>query len=336
MISLLLLDIEGVLAQPGGAQYPLPLDDWLRLRAVLSDAPWATVLCSGRQSPYGEAVIQALDLYHPLPDTIRDRIRAGGGPPFLAWPSILENGAYFYDPLGKSAYPHPDISAGGLAALHRLKTEALLPLAHRTGAVVEAGKDYSISINPPLVDRYSGERQSTDAFRPLIEDAAAAFLDAVEIKHSRSAIDITPRGVGKASALRRLLAWTGLSPKEVAGVGDTTADAEWLSLVGWSAAPANGREALPGLRFYAESEVASGLLEIVGRLCAHTRSPELKAQSCESAFGARPPGSPDNGAGGVPLQRAPGELPYAVGGCGHPIPSRPGEPTPPRDHPNRP
>lgn len=264
--SLLLLDIEGVLALPGGAQYPWPLRDWSQLRTALSDAPWATALCSGRQSPYGEAVIQALDLYHPLPDSVRERIASAGGPPLLAWPSILENGAYFYDPLGKTAYPHPAITPARLSSLNRLKTEVLIPLAHRTRAVVEAGKDYSISVNPPLLDPRTGARESTDAFRTVVEALAAEFLGDIEIKNSRSAIDITPRGVGKASALRQLLAWTGLPAEEVAGVGDTVADAEWLALVGWSAAPANGREALPGMCFYAEAEVAAGLLQIVTRL----------------------------------------------------------------------
>jgi hypothetical protein len=272
LITLLLLDIEGVLALPGGAQHPWPLEDWSRLRAALWNVSWATTLCSGRQSPYGEAVIQALDLYYPLPDSIRNRLSDGGGPPFLAWPSILENGAYFYDPIGKTAYPHPAISPDGLSALNRLKTEVLLPLARRTGAVLEAGKDYSISVNPPLVNLRTGERQSTDAFRPVIEEAASRFLGAIEIKHSRSAIDITPRGVGKGSALRQLLRWTGLPPSRVAGVGDTVADADWLELVGWSAAPANGREALPGMSYYAEREVAAGLLEIVERLRSGTAS----------------------------------------------------------------
>ena len=274
MPSLLLLDIEGVLALPGGAQYPWPLEDWSRLRAALSDAPWATALCSGRQSPYGEAVVQALDLYYPLPDSIKKRLSDSGAPPFLAWPSILENGAYFYDPIGKTAYPHPAITSDSVAALHRLKSDVLVPLARRTGAVVEAGKDYSISVNPPLVNLRSGERQSTDAFLPILEYVASDYLGEVEIKHSRSAIDITPKGIGKASALRQLLEWTGLPMENIAGVGDTVADAEWLALVGWSAAPANGREALPGMSYYAEREVAAGLLQIVQHLRDETVSRE--------------------------------------------------------------
>jgi hydroxymethylpyrimidine pyrophosphatase-like HAD family hydrolase len=266
VITLLLLDIEGVLALPGGAQYAWPLEDWTRLRAALWNVHWATALCSGRQAPYGEAVIQALDIYYPLPDSIRTRLSKAGAPPFLAWPSILENGAYFYDPIGKTAYPHPAITADQLGSLQRLRSEILVPLARRTGAVVEAGKDFSISVNPPLVDLRSGARQSTEEFRPIVEEVAAEFLGDIEIKHSRSAIDITPRGVGKASALRQLLEWTGLSAEALAGVGDTIADAEWLALVGWSAAPANGQEALPGMHFYAKKEVAAGLLEIVQHL----------------------------------------------------------------------
>jgi 3-deoxy-D-manno-octulosonate 8-phosphate phosphatase KdsC-like HAD superfamily phosphatase len=59
-----------------------------------------------------------------------------------------------------------------------------------------------------------------------------------------------------------------LRAEEVAGVGDTRADEEWLQVVGVRAAPANGRAALPGLEYYATSEVARGTLEIVEWLIA--------------------------------------------------------------------
>jgi hypothetical protein len=149
MIRLLILDVEGVLTLPGGGQYPWPLDDLAHVRAALRDTPLATVLCTGRQQPYGEAVIQALDLFAPLPEQDRARVCAAGGPELLSWPSIVESGACFYDPLAKRTIPHPTLTPQRIQRLQRLKSEILLPLAAETGAVMEAGKDLSISLDPP-------------------------------------------------------------------------------------------------------------------------------------------------------------------------------------------
>jgi len=263
MLKLVILDVEGVLTLPGGGQYPWPLDDLGRVRRYLEATALPCVLCTGRQQPYGEAVIQGLNLFSRLPaEQAADVIRRGG-PELLAWPSIMENGAYFYDPLAKRPFPHPDLTPERVQVLQRLRTEVLRPLALETGAVIEAGKDFSVSINPPPLTRNNSERQSTAEFAPIVEAALAGFAEAVEVKSSASAVDITPRGISKASAVGLLLHWLGLAPMDVLGVGDTRADELWLREVGWRAAPANGREALPGMDYYAKGEVAAGLLEIL-------------------------------------------------------------------------
>jgi hypothetical protein len=265
-VRLVVLDVEGVLTLPGGSQHPWPLGEWLVIRRFLADCPVACVLCTGRQAPYGEAVIQALDAYSPLPAEIRERALARSGHDFLAWPSVLEHGAYFYDPLAKRAVPHPVLTPERTTELGRIRAEILTPLAARTGAQLEAGKDFCLSLNPPPIAPGSAERQSTDTFRPAVDAALAPFSDLVEVSHSKSAVDITPRGISKASAVRLLLDWTGLASEQVLGVGDTRADAGWLAEVGWRAAPANGREALPGMHYYSPFEVAEGLLDILRRL----------------------------------------------------------------------
>jgi len=263
MLKLVILDVEGVLTLPGGGQYPWPLDDLGRVRRYLEETALPCVLCTGRQQPYGEAVIQGLNLFRRLsPEQSADAVRRDG-PELLAWPSIMENGAYFYDPLAKRPFPHPDLTPERIHVLQRVRTEILWPLARETGAVVEAGKDFTVSVNPPPITPGSSERQSTVDFFPIIVSALGGFADELEVKASVSAIDITPRGISKASAVRLLLHWLGLAPKEVLGVGDTGADKLWLQVVGWRAAPANGREALPGMHFYAQGEVAAGLLEIL-------------------------------------------------------------------------
>lgn len=265
-IKLVVLDVEGVIALPGGGQLPWPLEDLLAVRRFLEQSPVTCTLCTGRQQPYGEAVIQALNLFQALPEDLRAHARQRSGQSFLAWPSILENGAYFYDPLAKRPIPHPLLTPERTLVLNRMRTEVLVPLAAETGAVIEAGKDFCISVNPPPLAPGSVERVTTQTFAPVIEAALTVYLDEVEVKYSHSAVDITPRGISKASAVRLLLDWTGLEPEEVLGVGDTKADEAWLREVGWRATPANGREALPGMHYYSPHSVARGLLDILQRL----------------------------------------------------------------------
>jgi hydroxymethylpyrimidine pyrophosphatase-like HAD family hydrolase len=262
-IQLVILDVEGVLTAAGGSQYPWELAELLAVREFLETAPLAVTLCTGRQAPYGEAVIQALNLFYPLP---QERRNAAAGPELQAWPSIFENGCYFYDPLLKRPLPHPALTPERVRSLQRLRTEVLQPLAEEHGAIIEAGKDLSVSLNPPLVPGSHRERESAESFRPVVEAALHDSLDQIEIKHSASAVDLTTRGVSKASAVRVLLEWCGLGPEEVLGVGDTKGDEEWLRQVGWAAAPANGRPNLPGLSYYAEAEAAAGLLQILQHL----------------------------------------------------------------------
>jgi hypothetical protein len=194
VIRLVILDIEGVLVEPGGSQYPWPLETLLDIRKLLADAPIACILCSGRQEPYGEAMVQALNLFYPLPDLTRERVRERSGLDLRSWPSILENGAYFYDPVVKRAIVSPLLEPESVAALKRINAEALQPLFDRTGAELEAGKDYSISVLPPPVEPGSPDRHSTDSFRPKVDAALRPFADQVEVKHSASAIDLRLAG----------------------------------------------------------------------------------------------------------------------------------------------
>ena len=262
-IQLVILDVEGVLSPAGGGEHPWDLPALLQVRDFLADRGTPAVLCTGRQAPYGEAVIQALSLFFPLPDEVRTRMRTESGEAFLSWPSITENGGILYDPLAKRPVPHPTLSPEKIAALRRLRTELLEPLARQTGAVVEAGKEFCVSLNPPLLAANSPERQSTASFRLEVDQACADWQELIDIRHSHSAIDVTPRGISKASAVELLLRWSGLLPSEVLGVGDTPADAQWLAVVGKRAAPANGRAYLPGLDYYAPGEGPEGLAEIL-------------------------------------------------------------------------
>lgn len=150
MIRLIILDVEGVITLPGGSHQPWPLADMLQLREAVEALSLPCVLCTGRQDPYGEAVVQALNLFFPLPAEFRERIAQASGHRFLSWPSIFENGAYFYDPLAKRPVPHPALTPDIVTVLQRMRAKALAPLVKRTSAQFEVGKEYCISLNPPL------------------------------------------------------------------------------------------------------------------------------------------------------------------------------------------
>lgn len=266
-IRLVILDIEGVLVPPGGSEHPWDLEDLLRIRSFFRKSPCAAILCSGRQEPYGEAMVQALNLFERLPEDVSRNVRRSGAPALLSWPSVFENGAVFYDPMAKRPFPHPALTPAVRQGLAQLRQEGIEPLLKETGAQLEVGKEYCLSINPPLSGS-TGRRATTASFRPRVDLAVTPYLDLLEVNHSASAIDITPRGVDKASAVSLLLDWTGLKPDEVLGVADSPSDAGWLRLLGWNAAPANGRENLPGLRCYAAEDTTRGLIEILKCLSA--------------------------------------------------------------------
>ncbi len=264
-VRLVILDIEGVITRAGGSHEPWPFEYIVALRNLIGHTPLAVVLCSGRQVPYGEAMVQALGLLRRLPAGIRQRV-AARGLGFAGWPSVLENGAYLYDALGRSAIALPSAHPGALEDLPRLRRDLLVPLMEETGATFEPGKDVCISINPPPVRPGAIERVPTDEFRPVVDERLRGHDSLIEVSHSKSAIDITPKGISKATGVSHLLDCLGLDPDEVLGVGDTQADAAWLSLLRWQATPSNGREALPDVAYHAPHADARGLLDILERL----------------------------------------------------------------------
>lgn len=263
MFELVIADVEGVIAPAGGSEYPWNLNDFVRLRDRIAALGVPCVLCTGRPVPYCEALFQALGMLHPLPAEVRQRLRsASGGHPFRGWPSIVENGARLYDPLTKLAVPHPVLTPAIREAFGEIRRRILEPLARRTGAQIEAGKDYSVAIAPPFQGD-GGGRQPPAVFRALVEEALGDSAQFLEVANSQSAVDLTPKGVSKAAALEVLLDWTGLDAAAVVGIGDTLADQGWLGGVGFSAVPSNGDPALTDISYRARQPETLGLCEIL-------------------------------------------------------------------------
>jgi HAD superfamily hydrolase (TIGR01484 family) len=245
MFQLFVCDWEGCVAEPGGGTVPFDtgaiweLSQQIQKMKNTPGAP-AFVLCSGRQFPYGEAALQMLGAF---------------------WderPSIFENGAGLYFPTTKRVLTNPAITGDVKKWLPRAKDSAL-EFLEKHGGERELGKEWTISLNPPVeqsIESYF--ERASEHFAPLLE------YGIIEMTHSKSAVDITPRGVNKGSALEFLAEVTQISPTSMVGIGDTAGDLPMLQRVGHPACPQNADENIRALCEYVSPQrTTRGVIDIV-------------------------------------------------------------------------
>jgi len=171
---------------------------------------------TGRPGSYMEGVIQAV----------------GAMGPAFEMPSVVENGAAYWshnERQIKKFHPLVEDRKEDLKGVSKFVDE----LMGRYKMVKESGKEVCISLNP-LEMRVDG------LYKNIVEEFKKENLyDIVDVTHSASAVDITPKGVTKLSGLKHLLCEYDINPKDVLGVGDSKGDVEWLNYVGKAAAPLN-------------------------------------------------------------------------------------------------
>lgn len=175
------------------------------------------VICTGRPQPYAEAIIQTLDAFFPN------------------FPSIVENGCFLYDPVEDVIIPNPAIE-GKEKNLRKIRTFLEETLIAKKLAKVELGKELCISLNAFL------GMSIEELFKLTLKILPKELKRLVFITHSSSAVDITPKGVNKASGLEFLSQRTGIEYAEMVGIGDTAGDLPMLEKVGHPACPANAKK----------------------------------------------------------------------------------------------
>lgn len=242
-LRLIVCDIEGCLTPPRRGAIPLPevapIADYC-WRAQSDPALPPLVFCTGRQIPYAECVAQMLNAFFP------------------GLPSVVENGAFLYDIARNEIFPHPLLTEEALGVLSEVRTAARA-LLREENAVLEAGKEACLSLNPRA-------GQNVEELYSIASRVLAPFRHAVEITHSKSAVDITPRGIDKAAGVRFLAQTTGIAPEEMLGIGDTRGDLPMLNLVGTACGPANATDEVRAVStFIASSEGPRGAGEILER-----------------------------------------------------------------------
>jgi hypothetical protein len=238
-IKLIVCDIEGCLT-PGKGK-ALNLDALTAVRQYNRESknqkhvPPIT-LCTGRSLPYVEAMMQAIEGYIP---------------------AISENGAGLYYPAEDDYRLHPLITQQTKKQMAEAKNVIQEEIINNFKARFEWGKDFVISINPPpdiLIE----------IFFKIVQDTMKKHHIDLNITHSASAIDITPKGIDKFSGLQFLLGKLEISPKDVAGIGDTKGDFPVLKNVGFSAAPNNAtNEVKQIVNYVSDYDNGDGVVDII-------------------------------------------------------------------------
>ena len=246
-VRLIVCDWEGCVSEPGGGIVPWPTGDIAELSRLInlmrSEEKYPPfVLCTGRQIPYGEAALQAVNAF------------------WDEMPSILENGAGLYYPKTRKVLWNPAISrlsktGDAMAEMRAKVTEQM----ERLNLNKEPGKEHCISLNPPAdmtIERLY--QHITEEFRD--------YQEVIEITHSRSAVDITPRGVNKGSGVKFLSEVTGIALEDTVGIGDTKGDLPMLELVGHPTGPANADEGVRQVAEYiSDFRTTRGVMDIICR-----------------------------------------------------------------------
>jgi hydroxymethylpyrimidine pyrophosphatase-like HAD family hydrolase len=229
-------DIDGVITR--GEGQPVDLDVIARLAAMnrrsAADASVpAITLCTGRQAPYVELMAQLTETFMPC---------------------IFEHGAGLFFPR-EFRYEFivlPGYSAR-LAALRALLDRELLAPGR---AFVQPGKEATMTLYP-----------LSASLDEVFDTAERLAPEGWTVARNVLGVELRPEGIDKALGLRHISELLAVPVSETAGVGDSDPDLGFLSLCGFSAAPANATPAVKeAVDYVSEATYGEGLLDILSRL----------------------------------------------------------------------
>ena len=214
LIQLAVVDVDGCLTpgEAGDWNWPaLQAIHRLNRRARLGEGLPAVTLCTGRQEPYVEVLMQAIGAHMP---------------------GIFENGCGLYFPQTYRFSLHPSITASKREALGDLKAALQRRVVSSGMGYFQPGKETSLTLYPlpgtPVPD-----------LNRAVLRAVAPFDRSFQVQASVTCVDVTPIGIDKGTGIRWLSAEAGIPLKVMGGIGDSPSDLPFLRLVGLSAAPAN-------------------------------------------------------------------------------------------------
>jgi hypothetical protein len=236
-IRLIVFDIDGVLTEGETRALDLELlGDLARLNRLARQNPAlpAATICSGRPAQYVELMLQAIDGHLP---------------------GVFENGAGLYVPETYRFLPNPALEDGAAIPAARKRLEETVV---RSGAAYfQPGKEYSLTL-------FASNPRDTGRLHELVSTALGELNESLDLVYSTSCLNILPLNIDKGVGIRFLSATTGVALEEMLGVGDSDVDVQFLSLVGYSAAPANAHDAVKAVaRYVSAFETGEGVRDIL-------------------------------------------------------------------------
>jgi len=216
-LRLVVVDVDGCLTPGEGRPWnfeALKYIAQLNQRAQEDPTKLAVTLCTGRQEPYVEVLMQAIDAHLP---------------------GIYENGGGLYFPREYRFVENPVITAEMRKALAGIKATLRREIVETGLGYFQPGKEVSLTLYP-----FAGV--SVHQLYLAIVEVLATGDRGYMAQESVSCVDIIPKGVDKAAGVRWLSRETGIPLDQIGGIGDSASDLKFLSIVGHSATPANAAD----------------------------------------------------------------------------------------------
>ena len=250
-LRLIVIDVDGCLT-PGEGQpwdfealkYIAELNRQARVETSLNDAPTvpAVTLCTGRQEPYVEVLMQAIDAHMP---------------------AIYENGGGLYFPHTYRFVENPCITIEVKKALAQVKEALRREVVEQGLGYFQPGKEVSLTLYPT-------DGVSVSQLYHTIAEVLSAQEALYAAEEAATCVNVIPVGVDKGMGVRWLSEETGISLEDMGGIGDSASDLKFLRLVGLSAAPANASSAVKTeVDYVSPYQDGAGVVDILRRWVGH-------------------------------------------------------------------
>lgn len=238
-LRLVVIDVDGCLTPGEGQPWnfeALKYIAQLNRRAQEDPTNLAVTLCTGRQEPYVEVLMQAINAHLP---------------------GIYENGGGLYFPREYRFVENPLITAEMREALAGIKATLRREIVEAGLGYFQPGKEVSLTLYP-LGNTSVHELYLATA--KVLETCNARYIAQASV----SCVDVTPKGVDKEAGVRWLLRETGIPLDQMGGIGDSASDLEFLSILGRSAAPANAADEVKArVDYVSPYEDGDGVVDIL-------------------------------------------------------------------------
>lgn len=239
-LQVVVADIDGCLTPGEGRPWNFDVLRYvanLNQRARSGAAPFGVTLCTGRQEPYVEAMLQAIDGHLP---------------------AIYENGGGLYFPQAYRFAAHPAITPETLRHLADIRRVLQDEMIDRGLAQIQPGKELSITLYPGRQKLALVE--IADHARTVLGDTLNGF----SLYASVSSVEILPPGIDKGAGIEWLAREIDIPLSHFGGIGDAPADLTFLKRTAYSAAPANATvDVQAGVQYTSPYNDAHGVRDIL-------------------------------------------------------------------------